>query len=165
MLKTDWIFRQTSSTDQNDLFRLIKTLNSNETDGLFSTQLVKTLVDEFWELYRVSIFVAVFMPFMLYALCCILYFTLHSMRVMDNAKQADPSERENEGLFEWLNKQVVYALTFFMLAFEYFQVIDYGWAYFKERTNWVDMISSIMVLLMAIKNDFYPEDFYTLERE
>ena len=86
MLKTDWIFRKTSSNDQNDLFRLIKTLNNQASDALYSTPLVQTLVDEFWELYKVSIFVAVFVPFMVYAFCCICYFTLHSVRVMHNAQ-------------------------------------------------------------------------------
>ena len=85
MLRTDWIFRESISSDKNDLFMLINTLNTQASDNLFSLPLVQTLVDEFWELYMVTIFVAVFIPFLVYALSCICYFTLHSVRVMQNS--------------------------------------------------------------------------------
>ena len=47
--------------------------------------------------------------------------------MMHNAKEDDIKERDHEGSLEWFSKQVVYALTLFMLAFEYFQIIDNGW--------------------------------------
>ena len=85
MLKTDWIFRESISNDKNDLFMLINTLNSQASENLFHLELVQTLVDEFWELYMVTIFIAVFVPFVVYALACIFYFTIHSVRITQNS--------------------------------------------------------------------------------
>ena len=62
-------------------------------------------------------------------------------------------------------KLFIYALTLFMLSFEYFQVIDNGWGYLKERTNWVDQCSSGLIFFMVLKNDFFPESIYNLKYE
>ena len=79
-LHTGWIFRDTNSSDQNDLFMLINTLNTQPSDSLFSTEFVMVLVDEFWDLYQLAIFIIVFVPFIIYTLATILYFTLHAAR-------------------------------------------------------------------------------------
>ena len=52
-----------------------------------------------------------------------------------------------------------------MLSFEYFQIIDKKWDYLKERTNWVDQLSSVWVLFMVIKNDYFEGSIYNLEYE
>ena len=60
-------------------------------------------------------------------------------------------------------KLFIYALTLFMLSFEYFQVIDNGWDYLKERTNWVDQCSSALIFFMVLKNDYFPKSIYNLQ--
>ena len=67
--------------DDNDLFNLINTLNTQATDSLFGTEFITILIEEFWELYQMAIFLVVFIPFMIYAVACLLYFTLHQKRV------------------------------------------------------------------------------------
>lgn len=110
-----------------------------------------------------SIFISVFVPFMIYALCCIWYFTLHSVRMMGNATKDD--EYEQASVSEIISKQIVIALTFFMLSFEYLQIVDSGWDYFKERTNWVDQTSSILILFMILKHDYFPREMFNLKYE
>ena len=43
------------------------------------------LVEEFWDLYQLAIFITVFLPFIIYALATIVYFTLHAVRQQDSA--------------------------------------------------------------------------------
>ena len=52
MLRTNWIFKNTETdSEPNDLFKLIKTLDSQNSDSLYSTEFVKVLIEEFWDLY------------------------------------------------------------------------------------------------------------------
>ena len=74
MLRTNWIFRETDG-EQNDLFRLIKTLDAQNSDSLYLTEFVAVLIEEFWDLYQSSIFLFVFLPFVVYAMCVIIYFS------------------------------------------------------------------------------------------
>ena len=81
ILPTDWIFRVTDNADENDLFMLINILHKQPSDALFSTEFVEVLIEEFWERYQFSIFITVFIPFIIYALATVVYFTLHAARM------------------------------------------------------------------------------------
>ena len=65
MLNTNWVFRKTENSDSADLFKLIKTLDEQASEKLYSTEFVVTLIEEFWQLYQMSIFVIVFIPFLI----------------------------------------------------------------------------------------------------
>ena len=82
-----------------------------------------------------SIIVAVFLPFLIYAISCIFYFTIYSVR---NTKNSINDIDEPEGWIEYIAKVLVYSLTLYMLSFEIFQVIDRKWAYLGSLTNWAD---------------------------
>ena len=138
MLKTDWIFRESISQDKNDLFMLINTLDTQASENLFKLPLVQTLVDEFWELYMVTIFVSAFVPFIVYAFACVYYFTIHSVRITQNTIISDDSDPELESMSEYVAKLLVISLTFFMICFEVFQLIDKGRVYFYSLQNLVD---------------------------
>ena len=64
LLKTDWIFKKTAVVDDNDLFNLINTLNTEATDSLFGTEFITILIEEFWEMFQMAIFVVVFIPYL-----------------------------------------------------------------------------------------------------
>ena len=138
MLKTDWIFRESISQDKNDLFMLINTLDTQASENLFKLPLVQTLVDEFWELYMVTIFVSAFVPFIVYAFACVYYFTIHSVRITQNTIISDDSDPELESMSEYVAKLLVISLTFFMICFEVFQLIDKGRVYFYSLQNLID---------------------------
>ena len=82
LLKTDWIFKKTASADENDLFSLINTLNTQASESLFGTEFITVLIDEFWDTYQMAIIIVVFIPFMIYAAACLIYFTLHQRRII-----------------------------------------------------------------------------------
>ena len=111
-------------------------------------------------LYQVSILLAVFLPFLIYAIACIFYFTIYSTR---NTQNAINNDSEPEGWFEYSMKVLVYSLTLYMASFELFQMIDKKWKYLGELSNWVDQISSLLIIGMVIKNDFYSEQWYDLK--
>ena len=138
MLKTDWIFRESISQDKNDLFMLINTLDTQASENLFKLPLVQTLVDEFWELYMVTIFVSAFVPFIVYAFACVYYFTIHSVRITQNTMISDDGDPELESMSEYVAKLLVISLTFFMICFEVFQLIDKGRVYFYSLQNLID---------------------------
>ena len=69
---------------------------------------------------------------------------------------------KDETWYEFVSKMLVYGLTLYMFSFEIFQVMDKKWSYFCELANWVDQISSLMVLGMLIKNDYFIESAYNI---
>ena len=44
---------------------------------MYNTDFVVTIVDEFWSLYQMSIFIAVFIPFLFYFQATLTYFTFY----------------------------------------------------------------------------------------
>ena len=60
---------------------------------------------------------------------------------------------------------IVYSLTLYMLGFEILQIQDYGWNYLTSFINWVDQISTFLILGILIKNDFFPDKFYNIGYE
>ena len=92
MLRTNWIFRDTAQEnenkgccklEENDLFKLIKTLDTLDSDQLYLTEFVAVLIEEFWDLYQSSIFLFVFLPFVVYAGCVIIYFSNYFLEHID----------------------------------------------------------------------------------
>ena len=115
ILPTDWIFRVTDSADENDLFMLINILHKQPSDALFSTEFVEVLIEEFWERYQFSIFITVFIPFILYAISTVVYFTLNASRMQQSAVLGSMVD---SGWIEYISKMLVYSLTFYMFSFE-----------------------------------------------
>ena len=52
-----------------------------------------------------------------------------------------------------------------MFTFEIFQMMDKGWSYLNSIQNLIDQSSTILILLMVIKNDYYEESFYNIRYE
>ena len=66
MLRTAWVFRDREKGELKDFDKLIKALAESETDSMYNTDFVVTIVEEFWSLYQMSIFIAIFIPFCFY---------------------------------------------------------------------------------------------------
>jgi len=113
MLRTNWIFKKTvTKSEPNDMFLLIKTLDTQNSDSLYQTEFVRVLIDEFWDLYQSSIFLFIFLPFFTYAACIILYFSYYFL----------DSGEEDEGLgastTEKTLKIMIYVLNVYIGSFE-----------------------------------------------
>jgi uncharacterized FlaG/YvyC family protein len=64
MLRTNWVFRQIDAEKKNDFLELIDTLDGVENPDLYSTDFVKALIQEFWDLYY-KLFDFVLIPFII----------------------------------------------------------------------------------------------------
>ena len=62
-------------------------------------------------------------------------------------------------------KMLVISLTFYMFSFEVLQMMDRKWSYFDDLANWVDQISSLLVLCLLIKNEWFIDTLYDLPYE
>ena len=77
MLRTGWVFRDKEKGELKNFDKLIKALAESPSDSMYNTDFIITLVDEFWSLYQMSIFIAVFIPFLFYFQATITYFTFY----------------------------------------------------------------------------------------
>ena len=77
---------------------------------MYTTEFVVTLIEEFWEIYQTSIFLLVFIPFALYAIACVVYFSL--FYDTDNSGE---SSKVKQVLKVW-----IYMITLYMFSFEVF---------------------------------------------
>jgi hypothetical protein len=112
MLRTNWIFRGTQKkSEPNDLFQLIRTLDKEDSDQLYNTEFVAVLIEEFWDLYQSSIFLFVFLPFVIYAMCVIFYFSNY---FLEHAEEKDITV----GVQEKVIKVLIYFLNLYLAFFE-----------------------------------------------
>ena len=77
MLRCSWVFRDREMGELKNFDKLIKALAESPSDSMYNTDFVITIVDEFWSLYQMSIFIAVFVPFLLYFQATLTYFTFY----------------------------------------------------------------------------------------
>ena len=77
MLKIDWIFHVDKNGKSRGFGDMVQALAKAPHESLFSTDLITTLVDNFWGKYSTSIIVFCLGPFMLYSIACAIYFTGH----------------------------------------------------------------------------------------
>ena len=60
-----------------------------------------------------------------------------------------------QGYVEYTSMMLVIALEIYMFSFEVFQMLDKKFEYFKELQNIVDDISSVLVIAMIVKNEWF----------
>ena len=97
---------------------------------------MQALVKEFWTLY-IKVFNFVFIPFCFQLFSTILYFSVY----LQHEKNDDPST------FEIFNKLIVYITAIYFGYLEWLQFMDKASVYFSSFTNWVQMISTFVILL------------------
>ena len=76
MLKTVWLFRGRKGYEQNDLLLLMKNINVRRDETIYTNEFLVTIIDAFWSLHQTQIILTNFIPFLLYAFFCIIYFPL-----------------------------------------------------------------------------------------
>ena len=109
-----------------------------------------------------AIIIVVFIPFMIYAMACLIYFTLHQRRIKGTFLGEELDEPE---WLEYYSRQVIYALSLYMFSFEVLQIYDFGRSYLLSLTNWIDQISTFFILVILFRNDFFHDRLYTIEYE
>ena len=62
--------------------------------------------------------------------------------------------------FEWIIKLCVYSTTVYFGYLEVLQIMDKKLKYFFDVTNWIDIGSTILNLVLIIKHDFFNQMGY-----
>ena len=75
MLHTRWIFRNRKKGDTRSISHFVHALDSAESELMFTTDFMDNIITNFWSVYQPAIFIACFLPFMLYFIATIYHFS------------------------------------------------------------------------------------------
>ena len=121
LLKTRWVFRGTKKEEESSFDDLLSIFAENINDSIYTTEFVVNLVDEFWSIHQLSIFLTCCVPFLLHAWATIIFMSKYLTK--------DPSGLCFEKVF---SKIVVYVLTIYFQLFEFEQMKELGLSYWSE---------------------------------
>ena len=77
MLRTSWMFRCREGGEVKSFSLFLETLAENDSsDIMHQTEMVVTIVNEFWSKYKYTIGILCFVPFMFYFHAAIYFFTM-----------------------------------------------------------------------------------------
>ena len=132
MLKTKWMFRNRKYGERRNFKYFIKALsNQDNNDMMHRSEIISTIINEFWKLYMYKIFVLCFIPFILYFHATCYYFSLSLPQTIGLA-----SDIQDRGLSaEFYNKVLPVEIVVFTVYFTYFeirQVLDKKMYYFTS---------------------------------
>lgn len=144
MLRIDWIFQKTREGAMTSYGNLVSCL-ANANDSLFATELVKTLVMNFWDDYSKMVIKFVLVPFIIYFCSTVMYFSTDLIN--EDFRKAEhnfdnwlPTE-ENDYSFEFINRVITIVFMVYFFLWECVQIKRNGAAYFQDPWNYLDMIS------------------------
>ena len=120
MLRTDWVFRDRERGELKNFDKLIKALAESPSDSMYNTDFVITIVDEFWSLYQTSIFITVFIPFIVYFFCTNYYFSFFlAIPIDERHPELDAGDVDQLQGSEKILVCLIFILTAFFTAFEF----------------------------------------------
>ena len=150
VLNTNWIFRDSEGGEKKSLSYFIKALVETESELMYTTDFMITIIEEFWNLYQVSIFLTCLLPFLVYLYAAVRYFSYYLSNL----------EYEIEHPWKRISLQIVIiVLTVYFTFFEVRQARKSLIRYLLEFQNLVEYSSSaINVLLVILDCYIAPED-------
>ena len=141
MLPIDWIYAPCGENKVVGFSEFIEALASAPNESLFSTDLIKTLVDHFWDRYYHVVIVKCFLPFLVYFACVLGYISNFGVTGVE-----DPQEFGVEMVLRFV-------IALFMLYFLYFEVISMirdVLAYFTAVGNYMDLLSFALNTIIIV---------------
>ena len=141
MLDIGWIF-----ANECDVRQLIVALKDCPYDSIFSTDLVISLVDIFWEKYRNEIIWKCFIPYLVYFLTTICFFELFTSAGIHN-------NHEDEKYIAYAMAFVIIVLDLYFLFFEFVVLVRDGIKEYiaSDFFNYVDVITSVLNAYLVIR--------------
>lgn len=113
-------------------------------ESLFSTELVKTLVDHFWARYYRQVIIKCFIPFFVYMIVTLLYISKYTVVGID---------QDHLDTTEVMNRVVLIILTTYFIYFEFRCIARDGLTYFTEFFNYLDIFSfSANIYCLVVAN-------------
>ena len=110
MLSLEWVHASYKGYDNVGFRELIVELANAPHESLFSTELIITLVEHFWDYYYKRIFLTGFVPYIIYFLCTIVYTTTWSVQGIEEGTRWDFTA---EFVLRWLIIISVFYFVFF----------------------------------------------------
>ena len=105
MLPVNWLYVDSYAGSESGRTKLVKALARAPHESLFSTDLVITLVESFWEEFSSTMIYFAFLPFMVYLAATVVYFGKYI--------NEEPQEMELKSFETWFR-------VFFYILWAYF---------------------------------------------
>ena len=107
LLNIDWLL-----ADKNNFVNFVSILVKNKNDKIYQTELVNTLLEEFWDANFFAILTRCMLPWVCYALCCMYFF----MTVLQDGFVG--SDEMEDMLYEYVLSALVYITLFYQVYIE-----------------------------------------------
>ena len=133
MLQIDWIFAQALGKQKCGFADFVVLLGTAPHESLFSTDLIKTLVNHFWSRYYRAVIFGGFIPFLIYFLSLLFYVSNYAVIGID----VDFWEPSTEFFLRWV---VIFFILYFF-SFEIRCIIRDKHLYLLDIFNYVDVTS------------------------
>ena len=133
---------------------------ADASDSLFATELVKTLVMNFWDEYSRIVIRWVLVPFSIYFTSTVLYF---SNNIIDEEFRAsERTFKETWNTLEFVNRVITMVFMFYFFCWECAQIRKAGTSYFTDLWNYLD-IGSIALNTFLLCDLFLESHILSLE--
>lgn len=137
MLSLEWVHASYKGYDNVGFRELIVELANAPHESLFSTELIITLVEHFWDYYYKRIFLTGFVPYIIYFLCTIVHVTTWSVKGIDGGTEWNFTA---EFVLRWL----IIISIFYFIFFEIVAMVRDGWSYLTDVFNYIDWLAFIL---------------------
>ena len=141
MLPQNWLYKKRyNSNKETGSKTLVKALADAPHESLFSTDLVITLVDQFWANFSKTIIQFGFLPFVLYLIVTLKYFASYISE--------EPHEFKFRSQETWF-RCLIYVFWTYFASHEVMQFISDRIDYFSDYTNYPDIGSAVLNLYLV----------------
>ena len=143
MLQIDWIFASASGKEKCGFAEFVVALSQAPHESLFSTDLIKTMVDHFWSRYYRAVLFGGLFPFIIYFSATLYYMSKYAVDGIE--------EDFNEVTFEFFLRWIVLTFAIYFSYFELRCVYRDGYHYFLDVFNYVDVASHSLNIYLVFK--------------
>ena len=149
LLNIDWVFNDSSTLGEVGGFGdLIEVLSKSPNESIFSTEFVIIMCDYFWDIYYHSIVVRVLLPYLVYWVATVYYFSEEIVEEFSTDKMFDVFSLESA------SRNLVCIFICYFFALETAQMFRDGWDYFFDFYNMFDLFSLLFNLFQMIIHIF-----------
>ena len=153
MLQIDWIFAESGGEKKVGFAEFVVALSRAPHESLFSTDLIKTLVDHFWKRYYRAVIFYGFLPFMAYMITTLIYVSYYTVEGVET------------NFFAWTDecriRMIMLLVIFYFMFYEYKCMVRDGWHYVFDVFNYVDALSfsfNLYLISVTITGEHKDED-------
>ena len=136
MLQIDWMFAEIKGKKNAGFADFVALLSKAPHESVFSTELIKILIDHFWVRYYRYVIFCGFLPYLAYMIMTLIYLSNYTVQEKDH----DYWEWSEESSMRF----VILLMIFYFLYFEVMSMKRDRYYYFLDIFNYVDLVSFIM---------------------